>query len=101
MTARDLIELAGAALAGAALGAAYFTGLWRTVRALGSARHPAVLALASFAIRFGAVVAVFVFVTRAGGWPAASAAVAGFIVTRTVVMSRFRSRGAGRPEAAR
>jgi len=80
--------LAAAFTAGGAVGLAYFTGLWATVRALPAARHPAILVFGSFGVRFAVAAATFVMLVRAGGWPWAASALAGFVVARTVLVRR-------------
>ena len=91
MTGRDVLVLAGAAAIGAALGAVYFIGLWRTVRALPRLRQPGLSALASFLLRFAILAAVFLFLVRMGGWRLMTAGLGGFLLARGLVISRLRA----------
>ena len=95
MTAPDAFALLGAAVLGAGIGTLYFVGLWRTVRALPRQDRPGLTVLASFAARFALAAAVFVFLARAGGWPAAAAGLAGFLAARTLVIGRLHRAGRG------
>ena len=80
----DLTGLVFAFLAGLALGAIFFAGLWWTVRkGLVSAR-PARWFLISFLLRTGIVLTGFYFVLR-GGWQRLVACLLGFVIARLVV----------------
>ena len=81
----EALTLLLAGLAGAALGAIFFGGLWWTVRQAVPSRHPARWFLASGLLRTGIVLAGFYLVGR-GQWPQLLAALVGFIVARLVVM---------------
>lgn len=73
----NMLLVATAFAAGAMLGLFFFGGLWFTIVRLPTARHPAILALASFWLRAVAVVAgVFFFVER--GWQYGLILLAGF-----------------------
>ncbi|MGE0459773.1 MAG: ATP synthase subunit I [Vicinamibacterales bacterium] len=87
--------LAAAFAAGGGVGLAYFAGLWLTVRALPAARNPALLVFGSFLTRFGVAATTFVLLVRAGGWRWMAAALAGFVLARTLIIRRrLRSRAA-------
>jgi F1F0 ATPase subunit 2 len=74
-------------LSGMVLGVIFFGGLWLTVRALPTARHPAALALASFWGRTALVVGSFgLFLAQ--GWQTVLIGLVGFIVAR-LLMSRW------------
>jgi F1F0 ATPase subunit 2 len=88
------IGLVGAFAAGSAVGAAYFTGLWATVRRLSTARNPAVLVFASFALRLGVAAVAFLAIAGAGGWAWTVAALTGFMLARAVVVRRLGPAGA-------
>ncbi len=69
-------------LAGGMLtGLFYFGGLWLTVRRLVSARRPALLMLASFAVRTAIALVVFYLIMN-GSWLRLVVALAGFLVMR-------------------
>ena len=71
--------------AGMALGALHFTGLWLTVRRLPDAGAPLGLLLASFLARTAAAAAGLALVMD-GRWERLVAALAGFIVTREILV---------------
>jgi len=81
----ETLALALAGLAGAALGAIFFGGLWWTVRRGVSSGHPALWFLGSGLLRTSLVVAGFYFV-GGGQWQRLVGALVGFIVARFVVM---------------
>lgn len=85
----DPLWLAVAFAAGLALGLLYFFGLWLTVRGLPRTGHPALLLSASLLGRTAAVLAGF-YLLSGGGWPALTAAVAGFIAGRMLVIRGTR-----------
>jgi F1F0 ATPase subunit 2 len=72
-------------LAGAALGALFFGGLWWTVRRGASAGCPALWFLASGLLRMSLVVGGF-YLIGGGRWPRLAAALVGFIVARLAVL---------------
>lgn len=69
-------------LLGAVLGLGFFGGLWYTVRRLPQARHPAALALVSFAGRLALAVAGFYLVLRLATIAGVVGAVVGFLIVR-------------------
>ena len=77
--------LVAAFSAGLALGAFYFTALWRTVRQLPKAHSPARLMLGSFIIRMAVVMAGFYLIMGAGHWERLAAAMLGFIIVRKIL----------------
>lgn len=79
---------------GAALGGAFFGGLLITVRALPTARHPALMAAASFLGRLAVVVGGLLTVAPSGPEALAGAAV-GMIAVRSALVHRY-----GQGEAA-
>jgi len=76
-------------LAGAALGIFFYAGLWVTVRALLTTRHPTLLTLGSFWIRTLVVLASFLFLMK-GSWQYALICLAGFIMGRVGVSKSLR-----------
>ena len=78
------LKLGGALLAGIALGALFFGGLWWTVRRGLSSKQPAALFLGSLLVRTLLVVGGFFFVSR-GDWRSLVTSLAGFLVARTVM----------------
>lgn len=91
----DWIWIAMAFLAGIALGALYFGGLWLTVQRLRIVRRPGTLLLVSFAVRSVLVLAGF-YLVMGGQWERLVACVVGFIIARliSVWLSRFSQQGA-------
>jgi F1F0 ATPase subunit 2 len=85
----ETLTLLLAGLAGTALGAVFFGGLWWTVRRGVSAGHPALWFLGSGLLRMGIVVAGF-YVVGGGQWPRLAAALVGFIVARLAVTALTR-----------
>ena len=78
-------------LAGAALGLAYFLALRVTVQRLHQQRHPGMWMALGLIARLALALAVFVLAVREGGWPALAAALAGFLLARTVLVRRVRA----------
>ena len=89
-----------ALLAGGALGAAFFGGLWWTVRKGLSFNRPALLFIGSLLLRSSIVLAGFYFVAAAD-WKKLLACLLGFILMRAVVtrMARRAEKGSANPEA--
>ena len=84
----DLVALTAAAGAGAALGAAFFAGLWWTVRKGLGARRPALWFFASLMLRSGLAAAGFYLVGR-GLWERMAACLVGFAAARWFMAARF------------
>ncbi|MEO6567844.1 MAG: ATP synthase subunit I [Opitutaceae bacterium] len=76
--------LALAVVAGAALGAIFFGGLWWTVRRGALSSRPALWFLGSALLRMGLALAVFYFV-GGGEWQRLVACLTGFLVARLLV----------------
>lgn len=79
--------------AGIVIGVFFYGGLWLTVRALMTARHPVLLSLASFWTRTVVALAGIVLVSNAR-WQNAVACLAGFALGRGVVSLLLNRRGA-------
>ncbi len=92
----ELLRLAVALLAGIALGAAFFGGLWWTVRKGVEARQPALLFGVSLLLRTGLVLAGFYFVSD-GRWRPMLACLLGFAAARAVAtrLPGIRKTGGG------
>lgn len=86
---RDMIGLAIAGVAGAALGAIFFGGLWLTVRALPVARHPAPLLLAS-AFGRSALALLGLYLISGASWQRLLAGLAGLTLARAIIVRRLR-----------
>jgi F1F0 ATPase subunit 2 len=84
-----LFTLIVAFAAGLALGAFYFTALWRTVRQLPIANSPARLMLGSFILRMAVIMAGFYLVMGTGHWERLTAAMLGFIIIRKILTYRL------------
>jgi len=89
---KDLPMLSLMFIAGALLAATYLGGLWLTVRQMQSHSHPALLFLTSMVVRTGLTVAVFYFILGEGRWHALLAALAGFLVFRSLALMWVRRR---------
>jgi F1F0 ATPase subunit 2 len=84
MTMNDAVNLALALVAGVALGAIFFGGLWWTVRKSISSQQPALWFLPSLLLRTGLVLAGFYFVSR-GHWERLLVCLLGFVLARLIV----------------
>ena len=73
---------------GTVLGTVYFAGLWCTVRRLPDARAPLISLLWSYLLRVSLAIAGFGLAMQ-GGWDQLIAALAGFIVTREILVRRL------------
>ena len=78
------LGLALGAVAGCVLGAAFYAGLWLTVRRVTTARSPRAALLLSFGVRSVLVGAAFVLIARQGALPLLGALV-GFVGARPLV----------------
>lgn len=99
----ETLTLMLAAVAGAALGAIFFGGLWWTVRRGVTSARPALWFLGSALLRMSVAIAGFYFVAG-GRWPRLVVALIGFIASRFVVLGLSRSSRRERippPEEAR
>lgn len=78
-------SIALSAAGGISIGTLYFASLWWTVRRISTARHPVLLVGGTLLLRGLAAAAGIVFVS--GGLPLAlAAAVAGFLLGRTILI---------------
>lgn len=77
-------HLALALAAGLVLGTLFYYGLWLTVRATLTARHPALWVLGSFVGRVGGAVTGLYYVGR-GDWRALLGGLLGFVAARYLV----------------
>jgi F1F0 ATPase subunit 2 len=76
-------------LAGVALGALFFGGLWWTVRRALASPQPAVWFLGSLVARMTVALAGFYFVSG-GAWPRALLCLLGFVMARQLVIRQAR-----------
>jgi F1F0 ATPase subunit 2 len=83
--------LALAACAGAGIGILYFLGLWFTVKQIKEAKNPALITFGSFVGRTAAAAFLFYLLVRSGHWERGLAALAGFILSR-IVLVRLQKR---------
>lgn len=91
----ELIAVAAGLLAGVGAGVVFFGGLRWTVERVATARRPALLAVASLAVRMAVVVGVVLPLALAGGWVPVVAALAGMLAVRTALVARARREGGG------
>jgi F1F0 ATPase subunit 2 len=83
-------HLAGALVAGSAIGLFYFGGLWLTVTRIPGSRNPHLLLIGSFFLRLAASLAAF-YALVPWGWQAMVVAMAGLLITRQV-LTRIKAR---------
>lgn len=76
-------------LAGVLLGMIFFGGLWWTVQKIAAGNNPYLLSLASFVLRTALVMVVFYLLLQAD-WRYLPAALAGFIIARTVLAYKYK-----------
>lgn len=88
-----------AALAGAALGAIFFGGLWWTTRRGAVSPRPALWFLASLLLRMGITLPGF-FVVAGGRWERMLACLGGFLAARALVTWMTRPPRRARVDAA-
>ena len=84
-----MLVLVLAFIAGLALGAFYFGGLWLTVRRLAETSRTALWFGASFVIRTGVTLIAFYFV-MGGRWERMVACLIGFLIVRQVLIHRLK-----------
>ena len=84
------LALVPALVAGAALGAIYFGGLWWTVRRAGSFRRPAFSMLASVIVRMSVALGGF-YLVAGGSWQRLLLCLLGFVAGRAAVSRLVRS----------
>ncbi len=90
------MALALSGLAGLALGAFFFGGLWWTVRKLVDVTRPALWVFASLWLRMGIAMVGFYFVAQ-GHWERLVACLLGFVVARLLVSLLTRAPEAHQP----
>ena len=88
----ETLTLALAWLAGGALGAIFFGGLWWTVRRGLSSKRPVIWFFGSLVLRMGTVLAGFYLVGR-GNWERLLVCLLGFVMARLVVTWLTRPSG--------
>jgi F1F0 ATPase subunit 2 len=89
----NAVSILSRLLVGAVLGVFFYVGLWVTVRALLTTRHPTLLTLGSFWIRTLVVLASFLFLMK-GRWQYALTCVVGFMIGRIAVSKSLRVQAA-------
>ena len=86
-------------MAGAALGAIFFGGLWWTIRRGASSRRPGLWFFGSLLLRMGIALSGFYFVTS-GNWQRLLACLLGFVMARLLVTWLTRPAGKSRSHPA-
>jgi F1F0 ATPase subunit 2 len=101
MTMREILFLAASTAAGAALGAAFFGGLWLTVRKGVSSQQPALLFMSSLLLRMSVALLGF-YVVSGGHWERLLACLVGFTAARVIMtrMTELNASGAGETSRA-
>jgi len=74
--------------AGVLIGLLYFTGLWQTVQRLSDSPQPYRLLAVSYIGRLALATGGF-YLIMIGGWVQLTAAIAGFLMARTVLMRKL------------
>jgi F1F0 ATPase subunit 2 len=92
----ETLTLALAWVAGAALGACFFGGLWWTVRKLASSPRPALWVFGSALARMSIALAGF-YLVAGGQWERLIACLLGFVAARLAVTGLTRRSGRCRP----
>jgi F1F0 ATPase subunit 2 len=95
----ETLTLALDSVAGLALGAIFFGGLWLTVRMALSSRQPALWFFGGLLLRMGIALGGFLLVAG-GQWERLLACLAGFVVARIAVTSLTRLPQARHPDVA-
>ena len=98
MSMNETLTLALAWLAGAALGAFFFGGLWWTVRKLASSPRLALWVFGSALARTGIALAGF-YLVGGGHWERLLACLLGFVMARLAVTWLTRVSGQSHPAA--
>ena len=99
MAMNDALTLMMAALAGGALGALFFGGLWWTVRRGATSQRPALWFFGSALLRMGTVLSGFYLVAD-GQWQRLLICLLGFVMARFVVTRLSRPSGQDSTRAA-
>lgn len=81
---REILEAAGALLAGIGLGLFFFGGLWLTVRSLPHVRRPGRRLFLSFLVRTAVVLLGF-YAVMSGDWRRMLLCLAGFLIGRVAM----------------
>jgi F1F0 ATPase subunit 2 len=92
MNEASTLVLAG--LAGGALGAIFFGGLWWTIRGGLPSQGPALWFFGSFALRMSIALGGFFLATH-GDWRNATVCMLGFLAARSAVVRLTRTRSVG------
>lgn len=82
----ELAALGLALLAGIALGTTYFLALWWSVERTTRQRRTSAWLAGTVVLRLALAAVAFVGVARWGGWPALGAALAGFVLARSMLL---------------
>jgi len=96
----EAMTLTLALMAGAALGAIFFGGLWWTIRKACASERPALWFFGSLVLRMGIALAGFYFVSG-GEWKRLVLCLLGFIVARLAVIWLTRTPKETRTHSAR
>lgn len=86
----SLLNYALYSLVGAIIGLFYFVSLWITIKSVPGASKPVLLTFGSYFGRMIAVLLVFYLIARSGRWEYLVLALAGFIVSRYLVINRIK-----------
>ena len=92
MTSDVIVGLLRGFVAGLALGAVFFLGLWATVQRVNSSRSSGALVAVSFVLRFALVAGGLYLVVRGGSWPLIGS-LFGILAARVLVTRFVVNRG--------
>jgi F1F0 ATPase subunit 2 len=85
----DIPAVVASLLGGTLLGTFFFGGLWWTVQKGVSSEHPEFWFLASLLVRTAVILGGFYFAAH-GHWSGLVACLIGFLISRLIVVNRFR-----------
>lgn len=84
----DSLSIIAALVAGAMAGLVFFAGLWITLTRLLTSQYAAAWIFLSFLLRTTIVLLIF-YVAGAGSWERLLACLAGFVLTRAILVRRL------------
>lgn len=89
MISNSIFIWISALITGVFLGIFYFGFLWWSVNRISRTRHPIILTIGGYVIRLAIAILVFYLILRIGDWRALLICLAGFIITRIILVKRL------------